>query len=347
MNYYKIQKAGNEFMKHTITLIPGDGIGPEITSATVRIIEAAGLDVEWETHILGAQAQEKYGTTLPEAAIESIRRNKVALKGPIMTPIGKGFTSVNVGLRRALDLYANVRPVKALPNVPCRYPELDLVIVRENTEGLYSGLEHNVIPGVVESLKIITKSASTRIAKYAFDFARSRGRKKVTAVHKANIMKLSDGLFLECFREIAQGYPEIEADDKIIDNCCMQLVMRPEQFDVLVMENLYGDILSDLCAGLIGGLGLAPGANIGEQGAVFEAVHGSAPDIAGQGIANPTAILMSGLLMLRHIGETEAAQRAESAMLAVFDEGKWLTRDLGGTANTAEFANAIIEKMEP
>ena len=332
-------------MKHTITLIPGDGIGPEITAATVRIIEAAGVDVERETHILGAQAQEKFGTTLPEAAIESIRRNGVALKGPIMTPIGKGFTSVNVGLRKALDLYANVRPVKALPNVPCRYPELDLVIVRENTEGLYSGIEHVVVLGVVESLRVITEKASRRIIKYAFEFARDNGRKKVTAVHKANIMKLSDGLFLECFNEIAKDYPTIEADDKIIDNCCMQLVMRPEQFDVLVMENLFGDILSDLCAGLIGGLGLAPGANIGEQGAVFEAVHGSAPDIAGQGIANPTAILMSGLLMLRHIGETEAADRAEKAMLAVFAEGRNLTRDLGGTANTAEFANAIIEKL--
>jgi isocitrate dehydrogenase (NAD+) len=332
-------------MKHTITLIPGDGIGPEITAAVVQIIEAAGLDVEWEPHILGAQAQEKYGTTLPEDAIESIRRNKVALKGPIMTPVGKGFTSVNVGLRKALDLYANVRPVKALPNVPCRYPELDLVIVRENTEGLYSGLEHIVVPGVVESLKIITEKASTRIVKYAFQHAKDNGRKKVTAVHKANIMKLSDGLFLECFYKVAKDFPEIEADDKIIDNCCMQLVMRPEQFDVLVMENLYGDILSDLCAGLIGGLGLAPGANIGEQGAVFEAVHGSAPDIAGQGIANPTALLLSALLMLRHIGETEIADRAEKAMLDVFAEGKNITRDLGGTANTAEFAGAIIEKL--
>lgn len=332
-------------MKHNITLIPGDGIGPEITSATVRIIEAAGVDVEWSTHILGAQAQEKYGTTLPDDAIASIRTNRVALKGPIMTPVGKGFTSVNVGLRKALDLYANVRPVKALPNVPCRYPELDLVIVRENTEGLYSGIEHVVVPGVVESLKVITEKASTRIAKYAFEFARDNGRKKVTAVHKANIMKLSDGLFLECFYNVSKDFPDIEADDKIVDNCCMQLVMRPEQFDVLVMENLYGDILSDLCAGLIGGLGLAPGANIGEQGAVFEAVHGSAPDIAGQGIANPTAILMSGLMMLRHIGETDAAERAEKAMLAVFAEGKYLTRDLGGTTNTADFASALIEKL--
>jgi isocitrate dehydrogenase (NAD+) len=263
-----------------------------------------------------------------------------------MTPIGKGFTSVNVGLRKALDLYANVRPVRALPNVPCRYPELDLVIVRENTEDLYAGLEHVVVPGVVESLKIITEKASTRIARYGFEYARANGRKKVTAVHKANIMKLSDGLFLECFYNVAKDYPEIESDDKIIDNCCMQLVMRPEQFDVLVLENLYGDIVSDLCAGLIGGLGLAPGANIGEQGAVFEAVHGSAPDIAGQGIANPTAILMSGIMMLRHLGEHDAANRIQTAMLDVFAEGKSLTRDLGGTAKTNEFARAIVEKLQ-
>ena len=332
-------------MKHTITLIPGDGIGPEIIAATVRIIEATGIDVEWETHIMGAQALEKFGTTLPEDTIESIRRNKVALKGPQMTPVGKGFTSVNVGLRKALDLYANVRPVKALPNVRARYPELDLVVMRENTEDLYAGLEHVVVPGVVESLKIITEKASTRIARYAFEFARSNGRKKVTAVHKANIMKLSDGLFLECFYNVAKDFPEMEHDDKIIDNCCMQLVMRPEQFDVLVLENLYGDIVSDLCAGLIGGLGLAPGANIGEQGAVFEAVHGSAPDIAGQGIANPTAILMSAIMMLRHIGEQDAAARVEKAMLDVFAEGKVLTRDLGGAAKTNEFARAIVEKM--
>ncbi|HMQ05427.1 MAG TPA: isocitrate dehydrogenase (NAD(+)) [Pyrinomonadaceae bacterium] len=331
--------------KHSITLIPGDGIGPEIVAATVRIIEATGVDIEWETHILGAQAQEKFGTTLPESTIGSIKRNKVALKGPQMTPVGKGFTSVNVGLRRSLDLYANVRPVRALPNIECRNPELDLVIIRENTEGLYSGLEHIVVPGVVESLKVITEKASTRIARYAFEHATLEGRKRVTAVHKANIMKVSDGLFLECFYNVAKGYPDIEADDKIIDNCCMQLVMRPEQFDVLVMENLYGDIVSDLCAGLIGGLGLAPGANIGEQGAVFEAVHGSAPDIAGQGIANPTAILMSGIMMLRHIGESDAARRAEAALLAVFAEGKYLTRDLGGTAKTNEFARAVEEKI--
>ena len=332
-------------MKHTITLIPGDGIGPEIVAATVRIIEAAGVDIAWETHIMGAQALEKYGTTLPEETIESIKRNKVALKGPQMTPVGKGFTSVNVGLRKALDLYANVRPVLNLPNVPSRYTDVDLVIVRENTEGLYSGLEHTVIPGVVESLKIVTEKASIRIAKYAFEYARKHGRKRVSCVHKANIMKLSDGLFLECFEKVAKDYPEIEADNKIVDNCCMQLVMRPEQFDVLVLENLYGDIVSDLCAGLIGGLGLAPGANIGEQGAVFEAVHGSAPDIAGQGIANPTAILMSGILMLRHLGEMEAGARIEKALLEVFAEGKSLTKDLGGTAKTNEFARAIVEKM--
>ncbi|HMS43322.1 MAG TPA: isocitrate/isopropylmalate family dehydrogenase, partial [Pyrinomonadaceae bacterium] len=266
--------------KHTITLIPGDGIGPEIIAATVRILEASGVFIEWETQIIGAQALEKYGTTIPDSTIESIKRNKVALKGPLATPIGKGFTSVNVGLRKALDLYANVRPIKALPNVECRYPELDLVIIRENTEDLYAGLEHVVVPGVVESIKIITEKASTRIAKYAFEFAQANNRKKVTAMHKANIMKLSDGLFLECFYNVAKNFPEIPADDKIIDNACMQLVMRPEQFDMMVLENLYGDIVSDLCAGLIGGLGLAPGANIGEQGAVFEAVHGSAPDIA-------------------------------------------------------------------
>lgn len=333
-------------MKHTITLIPGDGIGPEIVGATVRTLEAAGVEIEWETQIIGAYALEKYGVTIPEETIESIKRNKVALKGPLATPIGKGFTSVNVGLRKALDLYANVRPIKALPNVECRYPELDLVIVRENTESLYAGLEHVVVPGVVESIKIITEKASTRIAKYAFEHARLMNRKKVTAMHKANIMKLSDGLFLECFYNVSKDYPDIEADDKIIDNACMQLVMRPEQFDVMVLENLYGDIVSDLCAGLIGGLGLAPGANIGEQGAVFEAVHGSAPDIAGQGIANPTAIMMSALLMLRHIGEMDAADRMEKALMDVFADGEIRTRDLGGTASTADFASAIIEKLK-
>ncbi|MDX6271350.1 MAG: isocitrate dehydrogenase [Acidobacteriota bacterium] len=333
-------------MKHTITLIPGDGIGPEVAAAVVRIIEAAGVEVAWETHYAGAQALEKFGETLPADLLESIQRNKVALKGPITTPVGKGFTSVNVGLRKALDLYANLRPVRALPNVPSRYPELDLVVVRENTEDLYSGIEHVVVPGVVESIKIITEKASTRIAKYAFEYARREGRKKVTAVHKANIMKLSDGLFLDCFRNVAKDYPEIEADDKIVDNACMQLVMRPEQFDIMLLENLYGDIVSDLCAGLIGGLGLVPGANIGERGAVFEAVHGSAPDIAGQGIANPTALLQSGILMLRHLGERDAAQKIETAMLKVFTDGHVRTRDIGGHAGTMEFAEAIMAAFE-
>jgi isocitrate dehydrogenase (NAD+) len=332
-------------MTHKVTLIPGDGIGPEVTRAVVQILESTGVGFEWERVEAGAAEFERTGEALSLGVLEAIRRNKVALKGPQMTPVGKGFTSVNVGLRKALDLYANVRPVKTLPNVPSRYTDVDLVIVRENTEGLYSGLEHTVIPGVVESLKIVTEKASMRIAKYAFEYARLNGRKKVTCVHKANIMKLSDGLFLECFEKVAKDYPEIEADNKIVDNCCMQLVIKPEQFDVIVLENLYGDIVSDLCAGLIGGLGLAPGANIGEQGAVFEAVHGSAPDIAGQGLANPTAILMSAILMLRHLGEQDAAARIEKATLEVFAEGKALTKDLGGTAKTDEFARAIVEKL--
>src|SRR3989449_2573496 len=325
-------------MKHRITLIPGDGIGPEVPASVVRIIEASGVDIEWETHYAGAQALEKFGETLPKDLLESIKRNKVGLKGPVTTPIGKGFTSVNVGLRQALDLYANLRPVRALPNVLCRFPDLDLVVVRENTEDLYSGLEHVVVPGVVESLKIITEKASTRIARFAFDYARRENRKKVTAIHKANIMKLSDGLFLDCFRKVAAEYPEIAADDKIVDNACMQLVMRPQQFDVMLLENLYGDIISDLAAGLVGGLGVVPGANIGELGAVFEAVHGSAPDIAGKNIANPTALLQSAILMLRFIGEREAADKIETSMLKGFEEGAVRTRDIGGTATTEAFA---------
>src|SRR6476661_5202463 len=333
-------------MKHTITLIPGDGIGPEIVAATVRVIEATGVEIAWETHILGAQAQEKFGTTLPDETIESIRRNKVALKGPQMTPIGKGFTSVNVGLRKALDLYANVRPIKSLPGIPTNYPELDLVIVRENTEDLYSGLEHVVVPGVVESLKIITEKASTRIARYAFDFARKNHRKKVHAIHKANIMKLSDGLFLRCSRNIAKEYPEITYGEHIVDNTCMQLVMNPYQYDVLVMENLYGDILSDLCAAFVGGLGLVPGANFGDECAIFEAVHGSAPDIAGKNLANPTAVIRSGLLMLRHMREVEAADQVHAALEKTYKEKLHLTRDVGGTAGTSQFADAVIANME-
>ena len=331
---------------HRITLISGDGIGPEVAFAVVRIIEASGVEIEWEEHIAGQEALDKFGKTLPDELLESIKRNKVGLKGPITTPVGKGFTSVNVGLRKALDLYANLRPIRALPNIPCRNPTLNLVVVRENTESLYSGLEHEIIPGVVESLKIITEKASTRIARFSFDYARAENRKKITCTHKANIMKMSDGLFLKCFRAVAQKYSEIESADMIIDNASMQLVMRPEQFDILLCENLYGDIVSDLCAGLIGGLGLVPGANIGEKGAVFEAVHGSAPDIAGKGIANPTALLQSAILMLRHIEERGAADKIETAMLAVFEEGKVRTRDVGGSASTNEFADAIIAKMK-
>src|SRR2546421_1918258 len=321
-------------MKHRITLIPGDGIGPEVAAAVVQIIEAAGVQIEWEEHLAGQQALDKFGKTLPDELLASIEKNKVGLKGPITTPVGKGFTSVNVGLRKALDLYANLRPIRALPNVPCRNPGLDLVVVRENTESLYSGIEHEIIPGVVESLKIITEKASTRIAKFALEFARDEKRKKITAVHKANIMKMSDGLFLRCFEKVAKSYPDIETQNMIVDNASMQLVMRPEQFDILLCENLYGDIVSDLCAGLIGGLGLVPGANIGEKGAVFEAVHGSAPDIAGKGIANPTALLQSAILMLQHIGERAAADKIESAMLKTFADGKVRTRDIGGTAST-------------
>jgi len=332
-------------MRHRITLIPGDGIGPEVASAVVRIIEASGVEIEWEEHLAGQLALDKNGKTLPDELIESIKRNRVGLKGPITTPVGKGFTSVNVGLRKALDLYANLRPVRALPNVPCRNPDLDLVVVRENTESLYSGLEHEVVPGVIESLKIITEKASTRIARFAFAYARDENRKRITAVHKANIMKLSDGLFLKCFEEVGQAFPDIEQQSMIVDNASMQLVMRPEQFDILLCENLYGDIVSDLCAGLIGGLGLVPGANIGEKGAVFEAVHGSAPDIAGKCIANPTALLQSAILMLRHINERAAADRIEDAMLKVFAEGKVRTRDVGGTASTDQFADSIIGRI--
>src|SRR6185369_16126935 len=274
------------YMTHKITLIPGDGIGPEVTKATVRILEATGLKFEWETFQAGAEAYEKYHEYIPRELLDSIDRNRVALKGPVTTPVGGGFASINVALRKKFELYANFRPIRNLPHIPTRYPDVDLIILRENTESLYSGIEHEVVPGVVESLKLITEKASTRIARFAFAYARNEKRKKITAVHKANIMKMSDGLFLKCFEEVGKLYPEIEKQSMIVDNASMQLVMRPEQFDILLCENLYGDIVSDLCAGLIGGLGLVPGANIGEKGAVFEAVHGSAPDIAGKGIAN-------------------------------------------------------------
>ena len=330
---------------HRITLVPGDGIGPEVTGAVVNVLERAGLDVEWERHLAGAAALARDGVTLPDALLASIRRNTVALKGPLTTPVGGGFTSVNVGLRKALDLFANLRPVKSLPGVASRYQHVDLVIVRENTEDLYAGLEHEVVPGVVESLKITTEASSTRIARFAFEYARRHGRRRVTAVHKANIMKMGDGLFLDCFRAVAKGYPEIVADDRIVDATCMHLVLDPMRFDVLLLPNLYGDIVSDLCAGLVGGLGVVPGANLGSGVAVFEAVHGSAPDIAGKNLANPTALLLSAVLMLRHIGEGAIADRVMKALDEVLTEGRVRTRDLGGTASTTEFADAICRLL--
>jgi isocitrate dehydrogenase (NAD+) len=333
-------------MTHTITLIPGDGIGPEVTEAVVRILKAAGVSIEWETHVAGVRAFERTGEALPVELIDSIRRNKVALKGPVTTPIGHGFTSVNVGLRKALDLYANLRPVWNLPGVEARFQGVDLVIVRENTEDLYAGLEHEVVPGVVESLKIITERASTRIAHFAFKHAQRHHRRKVTSIHKANIMKQSDGLFIDCVRRAARDYIDIKYDERIVDAACMQLVMHPEQFDVLVLPNLYGDIVSDLCAGLVGGLGVVGAANLGSEMAVFEAVHGSAPDIAGKNLANPTALLLSAVLMLRHIDEGDAADRVMTALAAVLTDKRVRTRDLGGTASTLEFADAVARALQ-
>ncbi|MEM1202281.1 MAG: isocitrate dehydrogenase (NAD(+)) [Acidobacteriota bacterium] len=333
-------------MTKTITLLPGDGIGPEVTAATVRVLEAAGAQFEWDNHVVGAEAVQGGEDPLPGRVLESIQRNGVCLKGPVTTPVGKGFRSINVQLRQELDLYANLRPVRSIPGMDTKFADVDLVIVRENTEGLYSGLEHQVVPGVVESLKIITEKASTRIAQFAFEHARKNGRKRVTAVHKANIMKLSDGLFLECFREVSKDYPDIEADDRIIDNMCMQLVMYPERYDMLLLENLYGDIVSDLGAGLVGGLGVVAGANIGLETAVFEAVHGSAPDIAGRGIANPVALMRSALLMLRHLDMTDEASRLATALRKVVVDQKITTRDLGGSASTSEFTEALVRTIE-
>jgi isocitrate dehydrogenase (NAD+) len=332
-------------VSYTVTLIPGDGIGPEVTAAAVRVLTATGIEFEWETEIAGATAIGEHGTPLPARVLESVRRNKVALKGPTETPVASGHRSVNVELRKLLDLYANLRPVRTLPGVKSRYDGVDLVVVRENTEDLYSGLEHVVVPGVVESLKIITEKASTRIARFAFEYASTHGRKRVSAVHKANIMKLSDGLFLDCCRRVAKDHPGITYDEIIVDNACMQLVLDPTRFDMLLLENLYGDIVSDLCAGFIGGLGMAPGANIGEDSAVFEAVHGSAPDIAGKNLANPMALILSAAMMLDHLGELDAAARVRAAVEGVLREGRKLTRDLGGTAGTTEIAEAIAGRV--
>src|SRR6476646_6996950 len=333
-------------MSHKVTLIPGDGIGPEVTNAVVRILEATGVKFEWETFAVGAEAYEKSGEYIPKDLIASLETTRVGLKGPVTTPVGGGFPSINVALRKKFELYANFRPIRNLPHIPTRYPDVDLIIIRENTEGLYSGLEHEVVPGVVESLKIMTDKACTRIAKFAFEYARKNNRKKIHAIHKANIMKLSDGLFLKCSRAVAKDYPEITYGEHIVDNTCMQLVMNPYQYDMLVMENLYGDILSDLCAAFVGGLGFVPSANLGEHCAIFEAVHGSAPDIAGKNLANPTALLRSALLMLRHIGEADAALKIRNALERVYRDHEKLTKDIGGQSGTSQFADAVIEEME-
>jgi isocitrate dehydrogenase (NAD+) len=331
----------------TVTLIPGDGIGPEVVDAAVRVVEATHVPIRWERLEAGTEVMNKYGTPLPDEVFNSVLKNRVALKGPITTPVGTGYSSPNVALRKRLNLFANVRPAKNLPGVKTRYEGVDLVVIRENSEDLYSGLEHIVMPGVVESLKIITERASLRIARFAFEYAVKHGRKRVTAVHKANIMKLSDGLFLECCRRVARDYPQIEYEELIVDNTCMQLVTRPERFDVMVMENLYGDIVSDLCAGLVGGLGLTPSANVGEDGiVVYEAVHGSAPDIAGQNLANPIALILCAAMMLEDLGETSAAERVRQGVYRVLSEGKVRTRDLGGTATTTEMTDAIIAAMQ-
>ena len=331
---------------YNVTLIPGDGIGPEVTDAVKEIISAAGVEIDWEEVNAGTNVMEEYGTPLPEEVLESIKKNKVALKGPITTPVGSGFRSVNVAIRQKLDLYVNLRPAKILAGAPTKFDGLDVVIFRENTEGLYAGIEHNVGDDAAESIKITTRKASERIVRAAFEYAKENNREQVTAVHKANILKLSDGLFKEAAEEVAKDYPEIEFNNKIVDNMCMQLVQYPEDYDVLVLPNLYGDIVSDLCAGLIGGLGLTPGANLNDELAVFEAVHGSAPDIAGENKANPIAILLSSCLMLDHLGEEEAAQNIESAIETVLQEGTVLTGDLGGSASTDEITAEIISKLD-
>jgi isocitrate dehydrogenase (NAD+) len=331
---------------YAVTLIPGDGIGPELAEATTRVLEATGLDFEWDTQTAGEATIAAEGTPLPDRVIDSIRRTGVAIKGPITTPVGSGFRSVNVGLRQALELYANVRPARTMAGVETRYDNVDLIVVRENTEDLYAGIEHRVGPDAAESIKIITRAASQRIARYAFEYALRNGRRKVTAVHKANIMKLSDGLFLESCQQVAAEYEgRMAFEDRIVDNMCMQLVQKPELYDVLVLPNLYGDIVSDLAAGLVGGLGVAPGANIGERAAVFEPVHGSAPKYAGQNKANPTALILSGALMLRHLGETAAADRVEAAVRSVIAEGRTVTYDLGGNAGTRQFGDAVAARV--
>jgi isocitrate dehydrogenase (NAD+) len=334
-------------MKHLVTLIPGDGIGPEVSEAVQKIIAAAGVEIEWEPTAARGELERRGVDFMHSGVVEAIRKSRVALKGPLATSIASGPPSINVGLRKALDLYANVRPVKNLAGVASRFEDVDMVLIRENTEDLYAGLEHEVVPGVVESLKIITEKASTRIAKFAFDYATKNGRKKIHAIHKANIMKLSDGLFLKSIRAVAPQFPEIEYKELIVDNACMQIVLDPSQFDVLLLPNLYGDVMSDLAAGLVGGLGIVPSGNIGDDCAMFEAVHGTAPDIAGKGLANPTALLLSSVMMLKHLGERSAALRIEQAVDKVYTEAKHTTRDVGGKSGTADFTNAIIAALAP
>jgi len=333
-------------MSHKVTLIPGEGIGPEVAAAAQRVIDASGAKIEWEEIQARASEGSEKGPLLNKAAIESVKRNRVALKGPMATAVAGGPPSVNVALRKTLDLYANLRPVKNVPGVQSRFENVDVVLVRENTEDLYSGLEHEVVPGVVESIKIITEKASTRIAHFAFEYAKRHGRKKIHAIHKANIMKLSDGLFLKSIRTVAEKYPGIEYKELIVDNACMQMVLKPEQYDVLLLPNLYGDVMSDLAAGLVGGLGVVPSGNIGDQAAMFEAVHGTAPDIAGKGLANPTALLMSSVMMLDHLGELPAARRIQAALEKVYREGKHTTQDVGGKAGTAEFTEAVVSALQ-
>lgn len=332
-------------MEHIVTLIPGDGIGPEVCACAERVVDASGAKVRWERVLAGEAAARELGDPLPDDVLDSIRRHAVALKGPVTTPIGGGFSSVTIALRRALNLYACLRPVQSIPGVPARYDGVDLVVIRENTEGLYGGLEHMVVPGVAQGLKIITEKASLRIADFAFRFARHRGRRRVTVVHKANIMKISDGLFLSCAERTAKKFPDIQFDSIIVDNCALQLVLNPQQFDVLLLDNLYGDVMSDLCAGLVGGLGVVPGANIGDEFAIFEAVHGSALDIAGKGIANPSALILSAAMMLSHLGEAGPSRRIERAVHAVHKKGTIRTPDLGGTASSTEFTDAVLREM--
>lgn len=331
---------------HTVTLIPGDGIGPEVTNAVLRILDATGVKIEWDRYAAGAEAFEKFKTYIPADLYDSIERTHCALKGPVTTPVGGGFSSINVTLRKKFELYANFRPIKNLPGLKTNYPGVDLIIIRENTEGLYSGLEQEIVPGVATALKVVTEKGSTRIARFAFDFARKHGRKKIHCIHKANIMKMTDGLILRCTRKIAEEYPEVAYAEHIVDNTCMQLVTNPYQYDMLLLENLYGDIVSDLCAAFVGGLGLVPGANLGEHAAIFEAVHGSAPDIAGKDLANPTALLQSAVLMLRHLGEEQAADRVHAALEKVYADKSALTRDVGGSSGTTAFADAVIAALE-